>query len=87
MSPIVPTVLVLFADDHLWFDSQSVIDYMRKIEIQAEQHFAEAKKEHDFEKAVAAHASKELARQIADGFVLTTMSAQERIRVRRESQR
>jgi len=85
--PVTQDVLVLATDDRIWFDADSLIRYLRDVEGMANGFFLEAEREGEFSKAVAAHATGDLMRQIADGLVLTSMTAAETIRSRRESRR
>lgn len=80
-------VLVLAADEKIWFDADSLIRYLREVEAQASRHCENAKAEGDGAKAIAASAANDLIRQIADGLVITSMTAAEEIRSRRESRR
>ena len=81
------SVLVLVMDDKIWVDSDSLIGYLREVERQATEHVAVAKSREDEATAVAAYSSGEMVRQIADGLVLTTMIAHDKIRAKRESRR
>jgi hypothetical protein len=76
-------VLVMAVDNRVWFDSQSLIDYLRDMEQQAKDHLACAREEEDRRKEVAALAISDALRQVSDGLVLTSMSAMETIRGRR----
>ena len=68
-------------------DSESLISYLRDVEAQAQFHFNEAQVEGDYRAAAAAFSVGDSVRQIADGLVLTTMVASDKIRSRRESRR
>ena len=81
------SVLVLAMDDRIWLDSDSLVAYLREIERQAQEHMHTAQRDHDEARAVAAYSSGEMVRQIADGLVLTTMVAGDKIRAKRESRR
>ena len=85
--PLDKSVLVLALDDRIWVDSDSLISYLREIEILARDHMELAKLHDDAERAVAAYSSGEMVRQIADGLVLTTMVANDKLRAKRESRR
>ena len=77
------SVLVMLLDDRVWIDSDSLISYLRNIEDQASEHIEEAKQASDTGTEVAAFGGREVVRQIADGIVLTTMTANEEIRAKR----
>jgi hypothetical protein len=81
------SVLVLAMDDRIWVDSDSLIEYLREVERQAQEHLVLAQERQDQPTAVAAYSSGEMVRQIADGLVLTTMVAHDKIRTKRESRR
>ena len=81
------SVLVLAMDDRIWVDSDSLIGYLREVERQANEHMTLAQSRQDEATAVAAYSSGEMVRQIADGLVLTTMVAHDKIRTKRESRR
>jgi len=81
------TVVVLAMDDRIWFDATTLVNYLRDLERQAQNHMAEAKQEHDYDRALAAYSASESIRQITDGFVLSSITAAETIRGRRESRR
>jgi len=81
------SVLVMLLDDRVWIDSGTLISYLRIIEDQASVHIEEAKESGDKGRQVAAFGGREVVRQIADGIVLTTMTANEEIRAKRESSR
>lgn len=85
LMPITQSITVLATDDKIWFDAETLLTYLRDIEEQAQFHLSRARQQSSYSDAVAAHAAKELVRQIADGLVLTTMTAGERLRGRRES--
>lgn len=76
-------VLVMAVDDRVWFDSESLIGYLRHMEEQAATHLAKAREEEDRRKEVAALAIGDALRQVGDGLVLTSMTAMETIRGRR----
>ena len=81
------TVVVLAIDDRIWFDATSLVDYLRDLEKQAQGHMEQAKEEQDYDRALAAYSASESIRQITDGFVLSSITAAETIRGRRESRR
>lgn len=81
------SVLVMLLDDRVWIDSGTLISYLRIIEDQASVHLEEAKESGDKGREVASFGGREVVRQIADGIVLTTMTANEEIRAKRESSR
>lgn len=85
--PLDSSVLVLAMDDRVWLDSDSLVAYLREIERQAHEHMENAQQNRDEARAVAAYSSGEMVRQIADGLVLTTMVASDKIRTKRESRR
>lgn len=85
--PLDSSVLVLAMDDRVWLDSDSLVAYLREIERQAHAHMENAQRDKDEARAVAAYSSGEMVRQIADGLVLTTMVASDKIRAKRESRR
>lgn len=74
-------------DDRVWLDSDSLVAYLREIERQAQEYMQAAREDHDDARAVAAYSSGEMVRQIADGLVLTTMVANDKLRAKRESRR
>lgn len=84
LMPMTQTITVLATDDRIWVDAETLVQYLRDIEGQAGLHFQQAQLDEQYSAAVAAHSAKELVRQIADGLVLTTMTAGERLRGRRE---
>ena len=81
------SVLVMLLDDRVWIDSNTLISYLRIVEDQASRHIEEAIEASDKGKEFAAFGGREVARQIADGIVLTTMTANEEIRAKRGSTR
>lgn len=85
--PLDSSVLVLAMDDHIWVDSDSLISYLREVERQAHTHMEIAQRDRDEARAVAAYSSGEMVRQIADGLVLTTMVAGDKVRAKRESRK
>lgn len=85
--PLDTSVLVLAMDDRIWVDSDSLVAYLREIERMAHSHMESAQACEDDVRAVAAYSSSEMVRQIADGLVLTTMIAHDKIRAKRESRR
>ena len=87
MSVASNTVVVLAMDDRIWFDANTLVNYLRDLERQAQTHMAEAKEEQDYDRALAAYSASESIRQITDGFVLSSITAAEPIKGRRESRR
>jgi hypothetical protein len=85
--PINSDLLVLSVDNKIWLDSDSLISYLRNVEEQARSHFNAAQINGDDRAAAAAFSVGDSVRQIADGLVLTTMVASDKIRSRRESGR
>jgi len=81
------SVLVMLLDDRVWIDSNTLISYLRIVEDQASRHIEEAIEASDKGKEFAAFGGREVVRQIADGIVLTTMTANEEIRAKRGSTR
>jgi len=81
------SVLVLAMDDRIWVDSESLIAYLREVEQQASEHRTAAASNGDAERTIAAYASGEMVRQIADGLVLTTMVAGDQVRSKRAARR
>jgi len=81
------SVLVLAMDDHIWVDSESLILYLRQVEQQSQDYLETARECGDAQTALAAYASAETVRQIADGLVLTALMAGDKVRTRRESRR
>ena len=82
---VEPMIIVLAADNHIWLDSDSLISYLRFMEIQAQKTCEDARSVADFSRAVAAYTSQDVIRQIADGLVCTSMTMAEKVRSRRES--
>lgn len=80
-------IVVLATDDRIWFDAESIIQYLREVEAMANGYLREAQDTDDYRRAIAAHATGDMLRQIADGMVLTSMTAAEAIRSKRESRR
>jgi hypothetical protein len=85
--PVDSDLLVLAIDDHIWLDSESLISYLRSVERMTQNHLDAARRDCDESGALAAYSSQDMVRQIADGLVLTTMTASEKLRSRRESRR
>lgn len=85
--PIETSVLVLSLDDRVWLDSDTLVAYLREVEQQAYEQAEEARDRADDVRAVAAYASSQTIRQIADSVVLTAMTAGDKVRERRESRR
>lgn len=85
--PVDSQVLVLAMDGRIWVDGESMIAYLRSVEKIAQDHVEQAKRDDDSARAVAAFASGDIIRQIADSLVLTTMHAGETVRSRHESRR
>jgi hypothetical protein len=82
--PVTQSITVLATDDRIWLDADTLVLYLRDIEEQAAVHLSEARNDGYYPNVVAAHSARELARQIADGIVLTSMMAAEKLRTRRE---
>ena len=70
-----------------FFLNSGTSSYLRDLERQAQTHMAEAKEEQDYDRALAAYSASESIRQITDGFVLSSITAAETIKGRRESRR
>ena len=87
MSVASNTVVVLAMDDRIWFDANTLVNYLRDLERQAQTHMSEANEEQDYDRALAAYSASESIRQITDGFVLSSITAAETIKGRRESRR
>ena len=80
-------VLVMATDDRIWFDADTIIAYLRGLQERCGAMEDEAVEHHAFMAAHAAYAVGDILRQIADGFVLTSMTAAEAVRERRESRK
>lgn len=83
--PLENNIVILAVDNRIWIDSDSLISYLRDVEIQAGLHFNNAEEQGDYRKALAAYSVGDSIRQIADGLVLTAMVANDTMRSRRES--
>jgi hypothetical protein len=83
--PLENNIVILAVDNRIWIDSDSLISYLRDVEIQAGLHLDHAEEQGDYRKALAAYSVGDSIRQIADGLVLTAMVANDTIRSRRES--
>lgn len=81
--PIEVTVMVTPGDERVWFDADSLVDYMRKVEAMAKAQYEQARAEKDIPRALGAIAASDALRQVGDGMVLTQMQAVETIRERK----
>lgn len=75
--------MVVPGDERVWFDANSLIEYMRMIEGQAHVQYTKAREDRDIPKALGAIAVEDALRQVGDGLTLTSMQAVETIRERR----
>jgi len=65
------SIIVLASFDKVWFDSESLVNYLRGVEMWAEEH--------------GGHDTALVVRRVADGLILTSLVAGEEVRTRRES--
>lgn len=79
--------MVLATDDHIWFDADSIVAYLRTLQQKSDEMQREALADNAIPQANIAYAVGDILRQIADGFVLTSMTAAEAVRERRESRK
>lgn len=77
-------VLVMVVDRKVWFESQSLVDYLKGVQRQANEVAVEAEESGDVERLVAGVAVEDALRQIMDGVVLTSIHAAEEILGRRK---
>lgn len=76
-------VTVLVMDGRVWFESVSLVDYLRELQRQARLVACDAEEIMDLDRIVAAVAVEDAFGQVVDGIVLTSMSAAEEVRGRR----
>jgi Mg2+ and Co2+ transporter CorA len=80
-------VVVLATDDRIWLDADSVVAYLRLLQQKSDDMKRVALEHNAIPQAHIAYAVGDILRQIADGFVLTSMTAAEAVRERRESRK
>lgn len=76
-------VLVMVVDQRVWFESQSLVEYLKSVQRQARLVAEQATGDGEVERAIAGVAVEDALRQIVDGVVLTSMHAGEEVLGRR----